>query len=296
MFLKFPIEKILAILAGISVLFGTGWCFWRVSAVPSAPPDRELLGGRYEATAVPVGRPRVTWEPPVAQSAGEEWIFEVFTPPTIHRDPGTGRIVAGIPGAKRKSVSEPGLKLVALHAAPYRIQLQGCFGLPGNEVATFVAMDTREVWCARPGERWAAQGLVLENLESGAGPADLSGGVTARARRPRAIVADEQTGRQVVLLAGESTLTDELLATIQTTSNSRGLHLREGESWSEGDVTYRIDRLSRDPAFAEISILQPARPSGGKQLLRLKTADVVDARPLTPPASSVAPPLSPNGP
>jgi hypothetical protein len=255
MLIKSHPEKFLLVMAGGLLLLSVGWSRWRGTALQLPLSREDWSNEEYQPATRPVIQAIASWEPPVAQSAGAAWIFEVFGPPTIHRDPNTGEFTAGISSTIHGDRPSSEVTLLAIHAAPYRVQLQGCFSQPDGQVVAFAAESTREIWFARPGERWAAQGVVLEQL-------DPAGFV-------RATLRDERTGQQVILVAGEKALTDELLATLWLANNSTTRTLREGDAWVEGEVTYHVDRLSLNPAMAAIVRIDPDRQARTMLVLRL---------------------------
>ena len=261
-------EKLLLILTGMALLVSGGWC-WRREAVASFSPFPMNPAAADYRLLMPVTESAIAeWNPPVAQPAGADWVFEVFSPPLIQRDAGTEKFVAGTAQLSDNSTAEPGIRLLAIRAIPYRVQLQGGFEFTNGYVAALVAVDTKEVWCGRPGERWAAMAIVLESTDVGIEASSFA----------RATVRDERTGRQVALVAGVPTMTRELRATIRLTGNAKAHDLREGDTCDDGQVAYRVDRLSLDPvAVAVLTKVGPDHEGNETLLLRPDNSDAGDS-------------------
>jgi hypothetical protein len=255
MLFKIHSEKILLGASCVAVALGIGWSWARTRGFSPRPLAVEWSREQYRAAVLPAAPAPGVWAPPAAQPAGAAWIFEVFAPPLIHRDQHTGVFRAGMPRGEASGVRAvaPDLKLLAIHAAPFRVQLQGSFGPPDNRFAMLVAIDTREVWCARPGDRWAALGVVLERLDLRHASSEATAQAASTPAAPWATIADERTGGTILLGPDEPALTDKLVARVQMSTSARTRSLGEGDAWTEGNAVYRIERLNLDPAWAEIS-------------------------------------------
>jgi hypothetical protein len=273
-FVKSHFEKLLLILAGVALLLSAGWC-WRREAV-AVQPSRESHrdNADYRPAVSAAGPAAPDWHPPVAQTAGADWTFEVFSSPFICCDPRTGKLTAGTPQVAHVDGLESGIRLLAIRAAPYRVQLQGGFGPEGGYVAALAATETREVWCARPGERWVAMDVVLEKIDAGIDASAREHADAGVGHLARATVRDQKTGQRVVLVAGVPTMTRELFATVQLAGNSKTKNLREGDSCGDGEFVYRVDRLSLNPVVvAVVTKREPGREAEETLLLQPDTAD-----------------------
>jgi hypothetical protein len=248
-------EKFLLGIATVAWLLGVGWSWERRRAIFSSPAVVSWNREEYRPAVQPPVPPPAVWETPVAQAAGGNWIFELFAPPPIFYDPETGVFRAGLSreDAAGGRGSESEMRLLAVRAVPFRVQLQGSFGPPGSRRVVLAATNSREVWCARPGERWAALGVVLTKLEIGSATSKAEESGATPTTSPQATIWDERASRTLTLRAGEPALTDELQATLQSTRSDRVRRVQEGDTWTDTGFTYRVERLNRDPAWAEIS-------------------------------------------
>ena len=84
----------------------------------------ELVDNPYEYEAIPIAdSQQASWPEPIAQSAGPEWIYDVFTPPEIYIDQAGNFVPTGW-----KPAPPPipfGVYLSDIAREPYRLQLEG---------------------------------------------------------------------------------------------------------------------------------------------------------------------------
>jgi len=294
--LKSHFEKFLLGLAGGLALLSIAWSWWRSESGRLPAPVVVSSGEEYRPAVVPVARTTATWNPPISQSRGAGWVFELFAPPTIHCDPGTGKFAAGIPDAAGSDAQDTGIQVLAIRPAPFRVQLQGCFGPQGDQVAVLAAVDTREIWCARPGERWAALGVVLEKMDLELDRLNRAENGPATVSSAKVTLRDERTGGKVTLSAGVPLLTDENLAIVRLLRNPRPRSLREGDTWADGEVTYRVARVSLDPAVAEVVRIDSGDAVGDTLSLQPEASEASNAIVQVRPVASPFSPPSHNGP
>ena len=107
--------------------------------------EMEVNAPWYEAEA-PQDRLE-SWAAPKSQSRGEEWVFDVFTPPVIYYDPISREFAVTPPNlqARDDGLSQWthfDLELLEVRLRPYRLQLVGYAGEPGSYVAYFELLKT----------------------------------------------------------------------------------------------------------------------------------------------------------
>lgn len=219
------------------------------------------------------------WPKAPAQSQGSGWLYEVFTPPVIYYNT-VARSFAVTPP---HYPTEPGggvfgLGLLAVKLEPYRLQLMGYFGAPGDYLAAFVSPQSPETLLARAGRRFDQLGLTLKSFDVRK--------VTVESNEPGpvydvaalAVLQDEHTGAEVVLDSRSRKLTDTPLAVFRLPGAAgKSRELREGDTFSDDDATYRIERIQLDPPevvvarttpglpVPEMRVLRPAAQPAGKQ-------------------------------
>jgi hypothetical protein len=189
----------------------------------------------------------VIWHKPVAQSSGNDWLYEVFTPPVIyyHAAAKSFAVTPPLPSADQGTAF--GLELLEAKFEFYRLQFAGYFGEPGNYLAAFVAPGQSETWLARRGRRFEQLGLTLQSIEV------KKIEVTQDDARPVydvaafAVLRDEQTGGEVVLDSRAPKLTDTPLAVLRLADGSPPRAWHEGDSFTDDTATYRIERIQVDP-------------------------------------------------
>ncbi len=204
------------------------------------------------ATGVGVSLEAVhAWSAPEAQPAGSGWLFELFTPPEIRNDGGVGLVARPASGRSGQAESADGLELVAVERAPYRVQLVGYAGSPRDYLVAFADPVTREGFSVREGTRIASKGVVLKRFEvrkvrmagEGIGPVY---DVVAVAE-----LYDEELNEEVVVDNRSLKLTETPRALLRS-SAGKVWPVREGESVTDGDATWRVERISFEPPGVEI--------------------------------------------
>lgn len=119
-------DKLFLVVAVLLLAGGVFLYLQKSGKTPSASAaiNAEPADNPYVAETVPVSESReANWPEPVAQSAGPEWIYDVFTPPEIYID-ADGNFVPT--GWKPTPPPPPfGIYLAEIVRKPYRIQLEG---------------------------------------------------------------------------------------------------------------------------------------------------------------------------
>jgi hypothetical protein len=211
-----------------------------------------------------------SWPKLPTQSQGSGWRYEMFTPPVIYYDDAAQTFAINLPQHPAEPDDFlPGLQLLAVKLEPYRLQLCGYFGAPGDYLAVLVSPRTPETFLARAGRRFEELGLTLKSfdvskviVESGQpGPEyDIAA---------LAVLQDEQTGAEVVLDNRACKLTDTPLAVFRfpgATGQPRELH--EGDTFSSDGVNYLIGRIQLDPPEVVVARTTAGLPAPEMRVLR----------------------------
>lgn len=263
---QFSGEKLLCAVAAVALVASVGWNWHqagRFRRLRSVPVGLRLSPGHLAIENLePVETTVKAWARPAPAPDG--WDYDVFTPPEIYYDgtarkfsvkpPPPGDLEAGDPG---------GPELLAVKAQPYRLQLAGYFGHPGDNIGAFISRDGRDSILAKPGQRIADLGLVLRSLEVKQTPApDLR--LVAEA-----VVHDEVTGTDVTLDSRERKFTDSPIAVIKAKPSDRApLELHLGDTFASGGATYRVERIQLDPPEVLVSPHVSGLPETGMRVLR----------------------------
>jgi hypothetical protein len=271
--LKSHYEKLLVAGAAIAVAGAVAWA-WQARAqlapVRSQPEQVALAGPVHVAPELPSEPSRVAWTRPAAQSEGAGWVYEVFTPPEIYFN-AAARSFAVTPPRYSAEVTETifGLELLDVRPAPYRLQLAGYFGAPGDYLAAFVSDEVPQTLLARAGRRFEELGLTLKSFDVRKVPVESDGIGPALDIAALAVLWDEQTGSEVVLDSRRPKLTDTPLAVFQPPGGKGGPRsLHEGDTFTDDEATYRIERIQLDPPEVVVARVTPGVPVPEMRILK----------------------------
>ncbi len=286
------------VMTGASVVW-----FWRQQA-DIRSLHRELIrpalsGPAYATTQWPLPHaPGALWSKPPAQSRGSDWLYEVFTPPVIIYNRVAQSFEVASPHAPAKPVAaEPGLQLLSVKIEPYRLQLVGYFGKPGDYQAAFATPHSSETILARPGHRFETLALTLKSFD--VRKVAIEGGAQGPVYEVAAlaVLQDEIAGTEVVLDSRTRKLTDTPLAVFNRVGETDGAReLHEGDTFSCDEAVYRVERIQLNPVevviartstsltVPEMRSLRPVGQVTGKEALSKPlapkpTTDVAAANP-----------------
>ena len=287
-------DKILVTLAVIAVGLSLVWV-WRQQVgfrqLQGEATSPVLSGPAYAATGWRLPDAAVaTWPKAPAQSQGSGWLYEVFTPPVIYYN-AVARSFAVTPPQLR---SEPGamvfgLELLAVKLEPYRLQLMGYFGAPGDYLAAFVSPQSPETLLARAGRRFDQLGLTLKSFDVRKVTVETGEPGPVYDVAALAVLQDDQTGAEVVLDSRSRKLTDTPLAVFRLPgATGKAQELHEGDTFSDEGATYRIERIQLDPPEVVVARTTPGLPVPEMQVLRPATqlaGKATKPKPLAPPST-----------
>lgn len=254
------LEKAAACAALAALIGAAGWT-WReqgpLRRLQAGPAAADWAGAVYMPAALPeLPADDREWTRPAAQSAGGEWVYELFTPPVIYYQATAHAFTVTPPVDPAEKPRSPfGLELLAVRREPFRLQLVGYVGAPGGYTAAFVSAETTQTLLARPGQRFDQLGLVLKAFEL----RRVSVGASASDAGPVATLHDERSGAEVTLDARGPALTDTPLAVLRvgagTTAKPRVV--RQGDVLRQDDAIFRVERIQLDPP--EVVVARQAR-------------------------------------
>jgi hypothetical protein len=239
-------DKILLV-GALMVLLGV---FGLAAFRPDPQPITEFVDIptlRPENTYVVSELPKVdlavpAWEEAPAQSAGPEWVFDVFTPPVILFDTTTGEFV--LTGREPEAPREFGLELVSIQEELYRVQIVGYFGRDGNYLVTLENVETGDQILVRQGQEYGNFGIVIRSIRTERVEINHGGATSVSDDVAFVVLDDTRLGDEVLLRSDERKRDSEPTAVFQVEGNAeltfRG---RAGESFRHEDVLYRIDSL-----------------------------------------------------
>jgi hypothetical protein len=256
----------LALAAASGALFGG--LAWRNTRLPQGPvASAQMPAAAYAATVAdaPTVKTR-PWNPPVAQSRGRDWIYDMFTPPEIFYNPRSQLFTVKPPPSGTDEAPEEafGLELIGVRPEPFRLQLIGYVGSEGNWSGTFQNLVSGEVFLAAAGRRVADLALTIRRLEVRNESVALAESMTTRQRVATAVVHDERTGRDLTLTHRERQFTGGLTALVAAPGETAARELRQGETVKLGEASYHIEKIQLAPPRIDVtkespSLIQPDR-------------------------------------
>lgn len=182
------------------------------------------------------------WENPPAQSAGPEWVFDVFTPPVILFDTDAGEFV--LPGVDLPPPQEFGIELVSIEDALYRVQLVGYFGREGSYLATLENVETGEQVLARQGQEYGNFGIEVRSIKIDRVKIDHGGETAVMDDVAFVVLKDRRLDQEVTLRSDQRKRDDEPTAVFRATDDStQEFRARSGETFRHGDITYHVESL-----------------------------------------------------
>jgi len=231
------------------------------------------------------------WAMPSHQTAGSRWLYEVFTPPVIYYN-ATARSFVVTPAyyAAEATDTLSGVELLEVKLAPYRLQLAGYFGGPGDYLAAFVSSELPQTLLAREGRRFEQLGLTLKRFDVRKVAVETDGAGPVYDIAALAVLHDEQTGGEVVLDSRTTKFADTPLAVLRVPDDSGGsVQLQEGGTFNAGAATYRIERIQIAPPEVVVARSTPGEPLSERKILRPAGAAMDHAVNGEAPSDSVSP-------
>ena len=166
--------------------------------------------------------------------------------------------------------SVPAVQLLGVKTEPYRLQLAGYLGGPGDYRAIFTSPGQPGTMIARTGDRLEPQGVELTRFEVKKVAVTHEDVWPVYEVAAEATLYDERIAGEVVLDSrGRTLLRPE--ATLRLAGEERGsVAVREGDDFQDGDTVYRVERIRLDPP--EVVIAQQAPETAEREVHVLHVA------------------------
>jgi hypothetical protein len=281
------IERQDRIALGIALLVAVGSVTWFGSRA-LLKADRGLVAFAGPTAAKPPAltqeaAPQATvrlWERPPSQSAGANWVYEVFTPPEIEHDERRGtfsaRTSAGSSStavAHEADVIDFGLKLLAVARAPFRLQLVGHVGGPDRCQGIFEDQLTGRTLLACAGQQTGELDYVVESMAVERLPLSSEHAGTVRPVA-KAVIRDARSGERVELSDQWPTLTDAAVATVSLAGEDGAPRVvRAGDEVVSEDAVFRIGKIQLAPPSLEATKVSSRSPSSESCVLLAPTTE-----------------------
>lgn len=240
--LFFAIGAAALLAAGLAALLRT-----TPPPLPAAPA--EIYPPEPRAAAVPAAA-TASWNEPPSQSAGPEWLFEVFSPPIIYFNP--ERNAFDVTPPRRTPPPRPfALSPARFERGLYRLQYAAHAGSEGRYIVE-LRDEESDAWLrGRVGEHVEEGGFrILDfSVESIRVPGADAGETAYVVEVVRLEIFDERANETVVLTR-EPRYEDSWKLIAGTPDGT--VALNEGGQWRDGDAVYTVE--SMDPANGHVRV------------------------------------------
>lgn len=238
----------------------------------------------------------VEWTEPAPQSAGPEWIFDLFTPPVIYYNSAAGVFDV------RPTVDAPGregfgVELVAIREELYRVQLLGYVGRKGDFLINLENVETGELVLAREGGDYPELGVTVRSFQVERVPVQHEGRTDVFEEVARVTLYDHRLEREVELRSDARLKDDRPTAIFRRTGNAgEEIRARQGESFEAGDYSFLVEEI--EPPVATVVRTSKTEPEErqtqtltvSRRVKREATDAPSDPVQPSPPASGNPPP------
>ena len=260
-----------AALALVSVAAFAGLA-WREGAMDSVGRPA-LTGAAYTPVAVdaPVVKAE-TWDAPAPLARGRDWVYDVFTPPEIFYSARTRQFAVKPPAGTAEDAPEIpfGLELVAVKRDPFRLQLIGFVGEDADARGVFENRVSGEVFLAAAGRRVPDLALDIKAFSVRPEPVAIPDSMTVNQRVATAVIHDANSRQDVTLTQRERHFSGSVFALVAPPGETAPREVRAGDAFTLGDATYRIGKISLDPAAIEITKTAPSLDAPDRRTLPLR--------------------------
>ncbi|MDQ8185524.1 hypothetical protein [Pelagicoccus sp. SDUM812002] len=225
----------------------------------------------YDAKAPSVGN--IAWIPAESQSRGEDWVFDVFTPPVIYYDPNYREFAVTPPSVRPVDTVDSSwtvfdLELLEVRLRPYKLQLVGYAGEEGSYVAYFENSATGAILLLQEGQEDAELGVRLNSFQEQQIeiPSETDTPIVQSVGVAR--IADYATGQQMSLTNMETKMFSELEAKVRLLPVGIVRYVEEGSRLELQSGDYLIEDLSAQPQEAMITKISK---DGDRRISRILT-------------------------
>ena len=279
---------------GLALLGTCTWAFFQQSAISAfrSPINSPTSGSAYEATPLTLTPAESRqWPDARAQSAGENWIFDVFTPPVIYYNVETKQFTVTVPVPTPVKVDDGsttdthtveqnpfGLTLVKVTQPLFRLQLVGYIGEGPTARGNFENQLTQQVFFGTTGKKIPELNLEIVSFSAERRRIKVEGGTELVVTEATATVRDTVTGVETTLDAKVRTPEGPLNVTFKKPDGTE-LVAKSGDVLTVGANTYTVGELKLTPPSAVVT------KSGGK-LTSPQTETLLVPPPAPPPAAT----------
>lgn len=242
--------------------------------------EQKVNAPTYEAE-VPESKD-LNWISAKSQSRGEDWVFDVFTPPVIYYDPNSREFAVTPPSLQ---VVESGdtlwaafdVELIEVRQRPYKLQLVGYAGSEGSYIAYFENSNSGGLVYLSLGQEESDLGVRLISFAEQKIEVASEGGTPVVETVGVARIADYASGQEISLTNLETKMYSDLEARIRLLPGGAVRSVQIGSRLALETGDYLIEDLSVQPPEATITKISK---DGGRRYSRtLSPATDKEAQP-----------------
>lgn len=192
------------------------------------------------------------WPGPVSQSEGPDWIFELFTPPTVYFNSET-RAFTVTPPLSREETMGHGLELLEVARVLYRFQYAGHAGSPGRYRIEVRDLESGSYFRGSVGDSFPESAVTIEAFSAErtrVQPADQR--ATAYMRMDLRLVVFDWRLERSVELSNEPRFRDEPVVVVRAHDASRH-RLSPGDPLHLDGVRYELIAADVESGTAHFS-------------------------------------------
>lgn len=195
---------------------------------------------------------------PRSQKRGSKWLFDVFTPPVIYYNPRSQEFAVTPPDlTARKDTNDPwssfGIELLDVRPRPYRLQLVGYAGEPGNYTATFEYIPTGEPILAKEGNLLVEVGVKVVSFDVKQMEVEQDGSMKVYEKVGVAKLMDFEQNEEIYLTNLETKIFSDLEARVRIKDDGQEYLVREGSQIKAEHGLYIIGNLNAEPKDAMVT-------------------------------------------
>ena len=210
-------DKLFLVIALPVLCAGVFLYFEYTSKAPTsyASIEVEVVGISYQNEEIPSAQTQeASWPEPTSQSAGPEWIYDVFTPPEIYIDQDGNFVPTGWKPAPPPTPF--GVYLSDIVREPYRIQLEGYIeedrSDPSKSLLLLFDEDAQKQVRVRPGNESVDSEFEVISFNI-TRLRDTDGNIEIEAN---ANILDKRTGQNVLLIHGQRLFLEDVKIVIRS--------------------------------------------------------------------------------
>jgi hypothetical protein len=276
----------------VALLLAVAWSVWAEGALSNigARPANWVGNDAVTLSRLP-GPPTADltsaadWAAPAPQGGRTGWVFDLFTPPVIYYSADTGRFSVSAPSADENVVAEVarqafGVQLHAVQRQPFRLQLVGYAGEPGDYLGIFQNEVSGEAIVARNGHRFDDLGLRIQDLNVRREDLLVPDSMPLREIVAVAEVWDETAGRAVRLSSAGWQWLEAPAAELEIEATGARHVLRSGDFVEAGETVFEVLAINVQPASVTIGKRHGDDARETVVLVPNETSPITDETPL----------------